>query len=496
MARGGNWAAGWLAGALVPLAAGPAVAHAFGARYDLPVPLSIYLTGAGAAVFLSFVVMMIFDRRAPGLRGYPSIDLLATAPGRRLAHPAFLLALRIFSVAIFALVLATGLLGTSHTIENFAPTLVWVLWWVGMAYISALLGDLWAVVNPWNALFGWLEALFRRLDPEAGISLDRPCPAWLGVWPAVVLFWLYAWLELISDVGERPSQLAGLIIVYSAIVWAGMAVFGREEWLKRGEVFTVVFGLLARFAPFAGRPAGEDGSARQWRLRPYAVGLLTEGPVHWSLLVFTITILATVTFDGFKETPVWAAALVWITTDLTIRPLLIGLRAMGFDLLMLVETVGLVLLPLTFALAYLGFSAVMSWAGGRHLPVGQVARLFVLSLVPIAIAYHLAHYMSYLLLAGQLIIPLASDPFGFGWNLFGTAAYTIDISVIDAKSVWFLAVGAIVAGHIAAVYLSHVMALRSYPDSRSATRSQYPMMILMVGYTMTSLWILSQPVVE
>jgi hypothetical protein len=128
--------------------------------------------------------------------------------------------------------------------------------------------------------------------------------------------------------------------------------------------------------------------------------------------------------------------------------------------------------------------------------VGQVARIFVLSLVPIAIAYHLAHYMSYLLLAGQLIIPLASDPFGFGWNLFGTAAYTIDISVIDAKSVWFLAVGAIVAGHIAAVYLSHVMALRSYPDSRSATRSQYPMMILMVGYTMTSLWILSQPVVE
>ena len=496
MARGGDWAAGGLVASLALLAAGPAAAHAFGARYDLPVPLAIYLTGAGAAVFLSFVVMALFDRRAPGLRGYPSIDLLATAPGRLLAHPGVLLALRILSVAVFALVLATGLLGTGNPLRNFAPTFVWVIWWVGMAYVSALLGDLWSALNPWDTLFGWLEALFRRSGPEAGISLDRPCPAWVGVWPAAILFWVYAWLELISDAGERPSQLAGLIIVYSAIVWAGMAVFGREAWLRRGEVFTVAFGLLARFAPFAGRPAGEDGVPRQWRLRPYAVGLLTEGPVHWSLLVFTLSVLATVTFDGFKETPAWAAVLVWVTTDLTIRPLLIALRAMGLDLLMLVETVGFVLFPLLFALAYLGFCAVMSWTGGRHLSVGQVARLFVLSLVPIAIAYHLAHYMSYLLLAGQLVIPLASDPFGFGWNLFGTAAYAIDISVIDAKSVWFLAVGAIVIGHIAAVYLSHVMALRAYPDSRSAMRSQYPMLVLMVGYTMTSLWILSQPVVE
>ena len=125
----------------------------------------------------------------------------------------------------------------------------------------------------------------------------------------------------------------------------------------------------------------------------------------------------------------------------------------------------------------------------------RTACLFVLTLVPIAIAYHLAHYLSFLLMACQYLIPLASDPFGFGWDLFGTTLYVVRISVVDAQFIWYASVAAIVAGHVAAVYLAHVMAMRVYTDKRAALRSQYPMLLLMIGYTMVSLWIIAQPIV-
>ena len=129
------------------------------------------------------------------------------------------------------------------------------------------------------------------------------------------------------------------------------------------------------------------------------------------------------------------------------------------------------------------------------MPVREIAGFFVFSLVPIAIAYHLAHYLSYLIVAGQLIIPLASDPFGIGWNIFGTAGYRIDISIVGAKFVWYTAVIAIVVGHVFAVGVAHFVALRVFETAGAALRSQYPYLVLMVAYTMVSLWILSQPIV-
>jgi hypothetical protein len=121
-------------------------------------------------------------------------------------------------------------------------------------------------------------------------------------------------------------------------------------------------------------------------------------------------------------------------------------------------------------------------------------RLFVLTLLPIAVGYHLAHNLSYLLLAGQFAIPLASDPLGFGWDLFGTKLYGIDIGIIDAATVWTVSVAAIVVGHVAAVWLAHATALAAYGPAGGRARVQLPLLLLMVGYTMTSLWILAQPI--
>lgn len=137
----------------------------------------------------------------------------------------------------------------------------------------------------------------------------------------------------------------------------------------------------------------------------------------------------------------------------------------------------------------------MALATGHRRSAPDLAGRFVLTLLPIALAYHIAHYLPFLLLAGQLVIPLASDPFGRGWDLFGTTLYRLDVGVVDARFIWFTAVAAIVAGHVVSLVLAHATAGRLFGGSRLARRSQYPMLVLMVAYTMASLWILAQPVV-
>jgi len=465
--------------ALSVTAPAPTLAHAFGVRYDLPLPLWLYLAGAGAAVALSFAVMALFLRERGDGAESMRFDILMLPPLRWLGSAGFLNGVRALALVVFIFVLAAALFGNPNPFRNVAPVFVWVVWWVGMAFLSTLAGNLWDLLNPWSSAFAWLAGDRR---------VARSYPSRLGHWPAVALFLGFAWLELISEQGEHPRTLALLIVAYSAVTWAGMAYFGRTAWLRHGEVFTVVFSLLARFAP-------SHGAAGRWWLRPPAVGLLSRKPVHFSAVCFVLLLLTSVTFDGILETPLWAAVLEWIAESRTLRPALLALQNAGADLIVIIKTVALVVLPVIFIAVYLLTCRAIARAGGGAVGTGAVAGYFVFSLVPIAIAYHLAHYLSYLLIAGQGIIPLLSDPFGRGWDLFGTAGYAVDIGVVNAKMIWYVAVTAIVTGHVLAVYIAHVMAVRVFENRTLALRSQVPMLVLMVGYTMISLWILSQPIV-
>ncbi len=491
------------------LAPAPAYAHGFGERYDLPVPLWLYLAGAGAAVALSFVVLGVYMRGAPDLRGYRRFNLLRLGIGRVLVHPAVTLPVRFASVGLFLLVVAAGLFGDPTPTKNLAPTLVWVLWWVGLAYVSALVGDVWVFTNPWKIIFGWAESAYRRLARGAELKPPLLYPNRLGVWPGVVLFLAFAWIELVYVESAAPVRIGQMAIVYSVITWSGMFLYGRDRWLRHGEAFSLAFGLLARFAPTelrvidaeacdacsAGCAFGEDGcigcgscfarapsSRRELNLRPYAVGLLSDAKASPSMMTFVIVLLATVTFDGFTATPVWndIAGNLYRTLG--------SATALG--------SVGLIVFPSLFLGVYVAFAALMGMTSGHSLSVGDMAQTFVYSLVPIALAYHLAHFLSFLLIQGQLIVPLASDPFGFGWDIFGTAGFETNIAIVNARFAWIAAVVAIVSGHIVAVYLAHSVALRTLGGRGAALRSQYPMLVLMVGYTMTSLWILAQPIVE
>ena len=469
------------------VASGHAHAHGFGARYDLPIPLSLYLAGAGLTVAVSFAMLAAFMRSAPVSGEHWRFDLTRTACGRFLVAPAFLLACRTLAVALYLVVIAAGLFGVQSPLKNIAPVMVWAIWWVGMAYISALLGDLWALVNPLDTLFAWAEALYARLRPGGKLALGLRYPDALGAWPAVVLFLAFVWMELVWEHSDSPAYLAAAMLAYSALTWLCMLLFGRAQWLCVGEVFTLVFGLLSRFAPTEVRESSAGGRALY--VRPYGVGLLAREPVPASIVVLVLAMLAAVCFDGFMETPLWAGILEhW-------APSAPGPASDSDATRAWIQTAGVLGAPLLFVAVYLVFCRLTAWSGGSRVPVARIAGLYVLTLVPIAIAYHLAHYLSFLAMAGQYLIPLASDPFGFGWNLFGTKNHFIRIGLVDARAVWYIAIGAIVIGHIVAVYLAHCVALKTNSDRQRALRSQWPMVALMVCYTMTSLWIIAQPIV-
>ena len=453
-------------------------AHGLGQRYDLPIPLSLYLVGAAAAVAASFAFLALF--RGSGKHSARLARRMRIA-GR--VPSAVVAVFEAVAVAAFVFIIAAGLFGNQSTFKNIAPTAFWVLWWVGFTFLCAFVCNLWPLVNPPAILFRWSDALWRRL---AGTSLSRnlPYPRRLGAWPAVALFLIFAWTELVAPQRDVPRNIAIAILLYSALVWIGSFLFGALTWLRSADAFAITFGLLGRFAPLQ---VAQLGNRWRWRLRPYAVGLLSSRALPVSMTVFTLAVLATVTVDGFLETPAWVA----------VANLAADVLPAGSAAALLPSTLLLLAGPVVFAATYgvviIVMARMMRVPKSSWLPL---AGRFVLSLVPIAIAYHLAHYLSFLLLAGQLIIPLVSDPFGFGWDLFGTTLYRLDIGIVDARFVWITSVISIVLGHIIATWLAHETALSIFQTSAQARRSQYPMLCLMIAYTVTSLWILAQPIVE
>lgn len=469
-----------------------AQAHGFGQRYDLPIPLSLYIGGAAITVAISCVMLVLFVRAAPAGGIAATLDLRRSTLGRALVASPVLAGLRIVGVALYVLVVVAGLFGTQSPLKNITPVAIWALWWVGMGYVSALFGDVWKLVNPIDSIFMAVERLHSRWRPGKSFGPGWVLAEWVGVWPAVGLFVVFLWMEIAWEESDHPARLAAAILGYSALTCAGMFAFGRRRWLDAGEVFNRVFGVLARFAPT--RIRIENGRVAELELRPYAVGLLAREPVGASEIALIVLMLAAVSFDGFMETPAWAA-IADTFASMTAR----DAADPYFHVVM--RTLGLLAAPLLFLAIYGIFCRLIAWcgrpsgSGDRGVSAQRVAGLFVFTLVPIAIAYQVAHYFSFLAMAGQYFIALASDPLGLGWNLFGTANRFIRPGPVDARLVWYISVTAIVTGHVAALYLAHLLSLREFADRRAAVRSQWPMLALMVSYTMLSLWIIAQPIV-
>jgi hypothetical protein len=377
------------------------------------------------------------------------------------------------SIGLLALVFSAALVGRDSVASNITPTFVYVIFWVGLVPVVVLFGDLWPRLNPWNAsarAVGWVAA--RTMPPW---TPPARYPERLGRWPAALLLLAFVTLELAYPNSAAPRTLALAIALYTWITWLGMAIFGREAWLRHGEAFTVYFGLLALISPFTVR----DGRIA---VRPPLSGLARRDATPGTVAVIAV-MLGSVAFDGLSGTRPWQERLFSIEASLALdSPGLADLALMGFNLLGLLASIALVALIFLAAV-----EAARRAAGVDH----SLAPDFILSLVPIAVAYAVAHYVSLLLIQGQAIFRLVSDPFGYGWDLLGTAGYQVNLEVLSPNAIWYIQVGAIVAGHVAALVVAHDRAVALFGSAGAALRTQYAMLVLMIAYTVGGLWSLS-----
>lgn len=456
----------------------PAEAHAFGARYDLPLPLALYLGAAGAAVLASFLAALAF-LRSERTRSF-GIEFEVPLWAAQAASAV----LGVLGILLLALVLGAAFFGPQEAVRNFATVFVWVIWWVGFLLLSALVLNLWPPIDP-----------FRRLGYAAAKIVGRRWPRNISEVPAAfgllapIGLLTIAWVELVSDWSEEPFSLGVLIAAYLAAALAGGLAYGRQ-WFERADPLSRVFGVLGRMAPIAA--AGTS----TLRLRPPGEGILDRKEVPAGEVALVTALIGIVLFDGLAETPAWAAVLDFISQSTALRPSLLWLRDQDVDLIKVIRTLGLLTVVGVFYGAFWLLIAAMRAVAVAAASHRELAQAFVGTLLPIAVAYHLSHYASYLLVAGQLVFPTASDPFGLGWDVFGTRTRSIDVTLIGTRQIWWIAFSALIAGHSLSVLVAHRRALQVFGSARQAVRSQIPMTFAMVGLTVLSLWILSQPITE
>jgi hypothetical protein len=447
------------------------LAHGIVQRADVPIPEVVFFYGAAGILVISFVLLALFWPE-PKLEGAPAV----TAGAQPRLWSAVDVVCGVVGVFLFAVVVWAGLAGVQTVAANIAPTFVYVIFWTGLVLVSVLFGDVFRAFNPWRAI---ARAVGGVAQLASGNSMPKPLPypERLGRWPAVAGLFLFAMLELVVQDGNLPRTVVIAALVYSAATWVGMALYGIEEWLDRGEAFSVYFNLFSRIAPFERR-------AGALRLRKPLSALTRVEPLPGTV-AFLAVMIGTVTFDGFKEGPLFTSWTPHISSFF---------HDLGFGLsqsLQLTNFVGM-----TGAVLFVGGFYWMGAAGAKTVGGGfetrELARAFVHSLVPIAFVYVAAHYMTQLLFQGQALAYLGSDPLGRGWDLFGGRDRSIDYSVIGATATWYWQVGFVVVGHVAALVLAHDRALVLYEDAKQAVRSQYWMLGVMVGFTSLALWLLSQ----
>lgn len=436
-----------LAGATLSIPAG-ASAHGIGGRLDLPVPLSFFIAGAGVAIVVSFVLLAALWTQ-PRLQTVGESRLVADRP-RTLQ-----LILGAIGVLGLVLVVATGLVNGDR--RTIGPSIVYVWFWLVVPFVAAIVGNWWLGLSPW-----------RTLGSVASPSQGAEPPARLGLWPAAATFLAFTWLELVYRDPADPQVLAVVAIAYTFVLLVAISWLGLDRGLHHVGFMENYARLVGAISPLRWR--SEEG----W-LRIERVGWLRglpSLPEEPGLVAFVVVMIGTVTYDGMSATAWWERVFPDAGRDQVFGTL---------ALLVVVAAIG-------------GFYLLASAAAARlarsDMSPLLVARRFAHTLVPIGLAYAVAHYITLIVFEGQLLLHTASDPFGMGWNLFGTADWRVNFDLLSPTATWYIQVVAIVAGHIAGVVLAHDRALADF-GGEEAARSQYAMLALMVGLTSLGLFILA-----
>ena len=436
-----------------------APAHGVGSRSDLPLPFAALVVGALAALVISFVAIGTLWRE-PRLHSTDGLLLpagLAAVLDSRWPR----LAARVLAVALTLWTFAALVFGPDSA-RNPVPHVVYVWLWVGLAFVSMLLGPVWRVINPVRMIHAGVLRL-ARVSPDTSVLPYR-----LGLWPAALGLAAFTWVELVAENNTSLGFLRALVAIFFSISLLGAFVFGRV-WFDKADPFEVWSAMFGRLAPLGRRADG------RWVLRTPLHGV-NELRGQRGLVATVSVMLGSTAYDGFSANLSWAT---FVQTSAVPSQLLKTATMLAFF--------GIVALTIWVA------SAVSVRLAGQPLRssvefVSDIAP----SLIPIAGGYVVAHYWSLWVYQGQYAWRLMADPLGTGANLLGTANLHPNDLLIQPTLVATVQAVSIIVGHLLGVLAAHERAI-TVLDRRAAVIGQVPLMVVMIFYTVSGLTILFTP---
>lgn len=431
----------------------PSTAHVGGLSGTMtatPVPTWLTILTGGVIVGASFLFTSLMTDHA-AIRAINGWRVLVPTP--QATQTAVRWLVRGISIGVLLIIIVTGLTGPRTPTSNFAILVVWAGWWAGYTMTVYLIGDTWHLINPWRALAEILPSIRQR-----------PYPAWLGAWPSVAGLLALVWLEVISPVAEDPSLLAFLVIGYSLITVAGATVYGTDTWFRWVDPISGVFRWYSRLAPFQ---RTENGIAFKLPSTALAERRVAE---RTDETAFIIALLWATTYDGFVSTPFW--------TDLA-RPIVrIGVPPLLLYFLTILGGFGF------FFFVYRRAAQRARKTGRTYVTPRFIEGWFAPSLLPIAAGYHIAHFLGYFLTLTPALLTVSTHP--------NSPPSNVQILVLPD---WFatLPLLFVLLGHVLAIWIAHALAFDLFPGKLKPIQCQYPFIIVMIFYTMTSLWVVTQP---
>ncbi len=493
------------------------------------IPDSLYYGSVAFILLLSFFVIEVRNRsgRHPG-PGRPRKDLLASKRLRALlVHPLTRFVAQSLFVACFLIIIAAVLFGNQLPTKNVAPLVTWTIWWCGLVLLVMYLGKAWCYVCPWDAISGWAEGLRLWGVRREGLSLGLPWPRPLrNIWPATIFFIGLTWIELGFGVTGKPRATAWLALTMLGLAFASAFIFDRKSFCRYGCLVGRVSGLYALFSPieirardrevcrscgthscYKGNENGDPCPTFQFlgtmeqntyciacmecvktceaenvalQLRPWGEDLLTHHKPRSDEAYLALLMLSLTGFHGLTMTPSWGRLVEWMRLSLGLS------ESLAFSF-------GMALVMLGPLAAYALLVALSRWSSGEP---GAAYRdhfiRYAYALLPIALFYHLAHNSEHLLMEGQRLLAMVSDPFGFEWNLFGTSAWTPQ-PLTSVEALWAVQIVLIVIGHVYSLWAARKAAAELFSKERGALLSQLPMLAAMILFSSMSLWLLKQP---
>lgn len=445
-----------------------ALAHPAEQALVLLLPTELYTLGGTLAVLASIVLISFVPRRGIG-RLYRGVRIGHGFDFETAANVTSLV-----STVLFFALLYVGVNGPNDPQSNLLPQVIWTGWWVGLFVVQGVFGDLWRWINPWSGI----SALLARQNAAL-----LTYPARLGAWPALGLFLLFQVFLLADIAPSDPDRLATLVLLYWLFTCIGMVVFGPSIWTKNVECFSVLFSLITSLRPVHCHSETRIGFAG-WASFALA-------PLDMARALFCLTILVSGSFDGLRET-------FWWLGQIGINPL----EFPGRSAVVWTSSMGLIIANISITCLY----AASIWAGllfARHFgTLGPVTlatafRSFAITILPIALGYHFAHYFVSFLVQIQYLIATLGDPLARGWNLFGLGGFRVTTGFLNStetvKPILLINVAAVVISHIVSIAMAHHVSGRFAKTRRDLILIQLFLSILMIFYTIFGLWLLSTP---